>query len=96
MSVIKNPKTEGFEDILQINDIPDDEDDSEIGSRYVEIGGKEYKFVFRDPYGHCFIVAKKGRLPDALTGAYTSVQEAERAILQWTSREQEKIKKAKA
>ena len=81
-AVIKNPKTEGFEDVLEIFD----EEEDEIGSRYVKIGEKEYKFVFKDPHGLCFINVKKGRLPDELSGAYTSVQEAERAILQWNSR----------
>ena len=86
MSNIKNPKTEGFEDFELFDTSDTEEDDNEIGSRWMEHGGKEYKFVFKDPYGHCFVQVKKGRVPDDLNGAYTSVQEAERAVYQYHSR----------
>lgn len=81
MSNMKNPKTEGFEDVFELFDTPENED--EIGSRWVMIKGKEYKFEYRNPYGHCFIIPKKGTLPEALKGAYTSAMEAERDIVRY-------------
>jgi len=94
MANMKNPKTEGFEDVFELFDTPEtEENDNEIGSRWVTAGGKEYKFQFRDPYGHCFIIPKKGTLPEDLKGAYTSVQEAERHLLQYHSIQAEKKNK---
>lgn len=80
MNEIKNPKTEGFEDVFELFDTPESEE--EIGSRWLKIKGREYKLEARDPYGHFHIIPKKGTLPEELRGSYTSSQEAERHITQ--------------
>lgn len=80
MADMKNPKTEGFEDVFELFDTPDNEE--EIGSRWLMIKGKEYKLEARNPYGHFHIIPRKGTLPEELRGSYTSSQEAERHITQ--------------
>ncbi len=89
---MQNPKTEGFEDVFQLFDVEDDE--NEIGSRYIKVKDREYKFVATDPYGLFHIVPKKGKLPDDLTGKYTSPQEAERHITQYYNILEDKEAKA--
>ncbi len=79
-----NPRTD---DVM--NDYePDDED--EMGMRVVEYEGKTYYLKFRNPYGHCHISVDKGRIPDELSGSYTTQTLAETAIKQYHSKLKEK------
>ncbi len=88
----KNSKTEGFEDVFELFDSPETNDDEgqDIGAQWVKYDSREYKFVARDPYGHWFIIPKKGTLPEELRGAYTTAQEAERHLMQRISIDNEK------
>lgn len=81
---VYNPKTDG--------DMPDYEpqDEDEMGLRVLELNGKKYNVVVKEPHGHFFIKPDKGRCPDELSGAYTSFGKAEMAIKQYLSKQAEK------
>lgn len=93
MAEMKNPKTEGFEDVFELFDTPET-DEEEIGSRWMMIKGREYKLEARNPYGHFHIIPRKGTLPEELRGSYTSSQEAERHITQVYNILEDKAEKA--
>lgn len=50
-------------------------------------GGKENDFVVKkrddDPYGFWWITRERGQVPDALKGAYTTPDRAERAVKEY-------------
>jgi len=91
-AVIVNPMTDGNEDLRE--DEPEGEKEiitrSSVtsgmtigiatGIRHVTVGDRQFKFTRRDPFGFWYISTSKGRLPDSLTGVYTSVSEAEKAV----------------
>ncbi len=49
--------------------------------RTIEVEGNRINLTQTDPYGHWFISWDKGKLPERLSGAYTSYPLAREAIL---------------
>lgn len=83
-----NPKTDGVMEDYQ----PEDED--EMGIRFVEHEGKKYTLKARNPHGFFKIHPDKGRIPDELSGEYTTQFLAENAIKQYHSKKNDELKNA--
>lgn len=74
--MIKNPKTIGSEDLNDKFEFLEEEDS---GRRVLEIEGKEYLIVRKDPHGLWEFVSKQGVLPKEIQGRFTSPLFAEQA-----------------
>ena len=72
-----NPKTDGF-----IGDPEEVFEEDQMGVRHLEAeDGSQWTIVQRDPFALWEIRNKKGgKMPEKLSGAYTSVDNAEKAI----------------
>lgn len=74
--MIKNPKTDGNEDLLVAEeDLPEDQ----TAIRHIEIDNRKFKVVATDPYG-LWHIESSGPTPQKLEGSFTSPLEAENAI----------------
>lgn len=79
---------------LDLNDILDDELDKEYMGKLRKIVMSNGNFVWiecRDPYGFWYISLEKGKLPDKLTGSYTTFDMALRDVNQWLRDKKEPI-----
>ena len=75
-SKMKNPKTDGYVEPFPIN-----EEEDTIAVRTIETDkGKQFIIRSKDPYALWEIKAKTGRTPEALSGLFTSQQDAQRQI----------------
>ena len=81
---VYNPKTDGE----MVDYEPTDED--EMGLRVLELEGRVFNLQIRQPHGHCFIKPEKGKVPDELSGAYTSPSRAEMAIKRYLGKQEKK------
>jgi hypothetical protein len=83
---VSNPNTETAETIFeeqegeQITRAPSNKPENVTGTRDIEIGDKKYTLVRKDPYGFWYIQAASGRLPTELSGQFTDVASAVRAV----------------
>lgn len=59
---------------------PEDNDKDFSKERQVEEGGRTFLVKPVDPFGFWYISLPKGKTPNDLNGAYTSLLEAEKAI----------------
>ena len=77
-----NPMQDGNEHLRLNGDEMIDEDCEVItGRRVIEVGGSvKYEAYSVDPTGFWRIKASKGKLPDELSGQYTSASMGQRAI----------------
>lgn len=74
--MIKNPKTDGNEDLLVSDeDMPEDQ----TAIRHIEIDSRKFTVVATDPYG-LWHIETTGKVPQSIEGSYTSPLEAENAI----------------
>lgn len=75
--MLRNPKTDGNEDLL-----PSDEDtpEEQTAFRVVTVENRNFKVIATDPYGLWHIEPSEGRIPKVLEGEFTSPAEAENAI----------------
>ena len=53
--------------------------------------GNKYHVQKRDPYGHWYIHMDKGRVPDRLSGSYTSFELAKKAVESYVALADKKI-----
>lgn len=70
---IENPKTDD-------TTVDIDMQEDEHGWRIAKTGDMDFVFRRKDPYGMWVITSRKGKLPNALEGLYTSVDECKRAL----------------
>lgn len=75
----KNPKTDDF--ITTNQRIEYEPEDDEMGRRIVEVDGEEkFTVVQKDPFALWYIKNKSNKVPKQLSGMFTSIGEAEKAI----------------
>ena len=78
---VLNPKTDGNEYLFPVDQEEIDEQLEEAtGIRHIDIDGSKFVINSTDPYGLWNIKTKGGRLPEVLSGMYTTAGEAEQAI----------------
>ena len=77
--VTKNPKTDGFE--AEFKELSDDQ----MGMRIVELPNKDgkpqtFNVIQEGQFALWKVVPAKGKVPEELSGKYTSIKQAELAI----------------
>ena len=79
-----NPMTSGNEHLRDdgetVTRTPGAKDNEITGTRYVEIANRKFSLIRRNPYGFWYVQPEKGRTPRELSGVYTTVPDAEKAI----------------
>jgi len=77
-----NPRSDNYVFDKDLEEVVEDQ----IGVRSFEHpDGRKFVVRCKDPYGHWHISPRKGPVPAALKGAYTSVLDAELAIQRYCS-----------
>lgn len=84
-TVVKNARDEDFEHKSIERLKPDD--DEVMGIRVITAGNREFTVKAHDRYSLWHIKPKKGPVPKELSGQYTSVEQAQRAIEIYVNRD---------